>query len=273
MPDRARAGRDGVASAADFAASAPKRGGPPAESSPLRSDRERRMHPAPSRRLPGLRFWAWVAIVAQIAFVAAWLAADRWQGSGFSPITDSISDMYAVGVPHAHFLVVTFTDTGAATILFALLSVRPALRGSGRLAGVGSVLLALSVAGLGNLLSQAERMACRISDPGCTTTIQLSNSGGKTDSIVSTAGAVLLVIAGFVLAAAMRRIPSWRAWVRPVRWTSVLLLALLLATALTGGTSGQSGLFERLFAGVGAAAIATLAVGILRRARQRKEQR
>ncbi len=237
------------------------------ESSPVRSDAGDRAFHAPSRRLPGLRFWACVAVVAQVAFVAAWLAAGRWQGPGYSAVADSISDMSAVGVPHAHFLVVVFTDTGAATILFALFSVWPALRGGGRLALLGSVLLALSVAGLGDLLSQGERMACRISDPGCTTTIQLSNAGGKMDSIVSTAGAALLVIAGFLLAAAMRRIPSWQTWVRPVRWTSVLLLALLLATALTGGTSGQSGLFERLFAGAGAAAIATLAVGILRRAR------
>jgi hypothetical protein len=207
-----------------------------------------------------------VAITAQAAFVAAWLAAGLWQGPGYSAVADSISDMYAVGVPHAHFLVVVFTDTGAATILFALFSVRPALRGGGRLAVAGSVLLALSIAGLGNLLSGAERMACRISDPGCTTTIQLSNAGGKTDSIVSTAGAALLVIAGFLLAATMRRIPSWQAWVRPVGWTSVLLFALLVATAVTGGTSGHSGLFERLFAGVGAAAIAALAVGVLRRA-------
>lgn len=268
MQDRAQAGPDGVASAADLAASAPNRPGLTAESSPVRGDQEDRARPAPSQRLPGVRFWAWVAIVAQVAFVAAWLAAGLWQGPGYSMVTDSISDMSALGVPHAHFLVVVFTDTGAATILFALFSVRPALRAGGRLALVGSVLLALSIAGLGNLLSQAERMACRISDPGCTTAIQLSNSGGKMDSIFSTAGAVLLVIAGFLLAAAMRHIPSWRSWVRPACWTSVLLLALLLATVLTGGTSvGQGGLFERLFAGAGAAAIATLAVGVLGKAR------
>lgn len=224
--------------------------------------------PSPSRNLPGVRFWAWVAIVAQVAFVAAVLAARLWQRPGYNVVTDAISDMTAHGAPHANFLVVVFTDTGAATILFALFSVRPALRSGGRLALVGSLLLALSVAGLGNLLSPAERMACSISDPGCTTTIQLSNSGGKTDSIVSTAGAVLLVLAGFLLSAAMRHIPSWQAWVRPVRWTSILLLALLVTTALTGGTSGQGGLFERLFAGAGAAAIAALAVGILRKARR-----
>lgn len=221
---------------------------------------------SPPRRQPGVRFWAWVAILAQVAFVAAWVAAGFWQGPRYSPMADSISDMYAVGVPHASFLVQVFTDAGAATILFALFSVWPALRGGGRAARAGSVLLALSVAGLGDLLSPAERLACRISDPGCTTALQLSNSGGKLDSILTAAGAVLLLVAGFLLAAAMRRIPSWRAWVRPVRWTSVLIFALFVADALDG-TSGQAGLFERLYAAVAAAAVAALAVGILQRAR------
>lgn len=221
---------------------------------------------SPPRRLPGVRFWAWVAILAQVVFVAAWVAAGFWQGPRYSPMADSISDMYAVGVPHASFLVQVFTDAGAATILFALFSVWPALRGGGRAARAGSVLLALSVAGLGDLLSPAERLACRISDPGCTTALQLSNSGGKLDSILTAAGAVLLLVAGFLLAAAMRRIPSWRAWVRPVRWTSVLIFALFVADALDG-TSGQAGLFERLYAAVAAAAVAALAVGILQRAR------
>jgi hypothetical protein len=219
------------------------------------------------RRPSGVRFWAWVGLLAQVVFVAAWVAADLWQGPRYSPMADSISDMYAVGVPHASFLVVAFTDTGAATMLFALFSVWPVLRAGGRAARVGSVLLALSVAGLGDLLSPVERMACRISDPGCTTALQLSNTGGKLDSILTTGGALLLLVAGFLLAAAMSRIPSWRAWVRPVRWTSVLIFALLVGDALTGGASGHSGLFERLFAGVAAAAVAALAVGILRRAR------
>jgi hypothetical protein len=77
---------------------------------------------------------------------------------------------------------------------------------------------------------------------------------------------VLLVIAGFLLAAAMRRLPAWRAWVRPVRWTTALIFLLLVGDALTG-SSGYSGLFERVFAAVAAAALAALAVGVLRRTR------
>jgi hypothetical protein len=159
-----------------------------------------------------------------------------------------------------------FTDAGAATILFALLSLWPALRAGGWAATVGSALLALSVAGLGDLLTTAERMACRIADPGCTTAIQLSNSGGKLDDILTSIGVLLLVLAGFFLAHAMRRIPGWQAWARPTRWTAVLILALTIADVLTQN-SGLSGLFERLVAATGAAAIAALAAGVLRRSR------
>ena len=77
---------------------------------------------------------------------------------------------------------------------------------------------------------------------------------------------LLLVAAGFFLAHAMRRIPGWQAWARPARWTAVLILALTTADVLTQN-SGLSGLFERLVAATGAAAIASLAAGVLRRSR------
>jgi hypothetical protein len=218
----------------------------------------------PPRRPKGIRFWAWVAIAAQVLFVASWLVAASWQGPHYSVLRHSISDMYAVTAPHGSFLVVAFTDFGAATILFALFSVWPMLRPGGRAATVGSVLLALSVGGLGDLLSPAERLACRMADPGCTAARALSNSGGKLDDILTTGGLVLLVAAGFFLAHAMARVPGWQAWARPARWTAVLIIVLAIADV---ADSGLSGLFERLVAATGAAAIAALAVGILRRTR------
>ena len=196
--------------------------------------------------------------------MASWLAAASWQGPRYSVLAHSISDMYAVTAPHGSFLVVVFTDCGAATILFALFSVRPALRAGGRAVTVGSALLALSVAGLGDLLSPAERLACRMADPGCTTAIQLSNSGGKLDDILTTTGVLLLAGAGLFLAHAMRRMPGWQAWARPARWTAVLILAFTVADV---ADSRLSGLFERLFAATAAAAVAALAIGILRRSR------
>lgn len=64
----------------------------------------------------------------------------------------------------------------------------------------------------------------------------------------------------------MKRLPGWQAWVRPVRWTMVLMIALLVGDGLTAG-SGYSGLLERLIALAGAAGIAALAAGVSRRSR------
>jgi hypothetical protein len=163
----------------------------------------------PPRRPASIRLWAWVAIAAQVVFVASWLAAASWQGPLYSVLAHSISDMYAVTAPHGSFLVVVFTDCGAATILFALFSVWPVLR-RGRAATVGSVLLALSAGGLGDLLTPAERPACRMADPGCTTARALSNSGGKLDDILTAGGLLLLVAAGSSSPTPWRAYPAGR---------------------------------------------------------------
>jgi hypothetical protein len=202
--------------------------------------------------------------VAQLLFVASWLVAASWQGPRYSVLKHSISEMYAVTAPHAMFLVIVITLCGAATMWFTLRSVLPVLRPGGRAATVGSALLALSVAGLGDLLTPFERVACRMADPGCTTARMVSNTGGKLDGNITTVGVLLFVLAGFFLAAAMRRIPGWQAWARPTRWTAVLILALTIADI---ADSGLGGLFERLVAATAAAALAALAVGILRRSR------
>ncbi|MFC7273006.1 DUF998 domain-containing protein [Paractinoplanes rhizophilus] len=213
-----------------------------------------------------VRRWAWLGLVAQAVFVASCLVAASWQGPRYSSVAHSISDMFAVTAPHGALLVVVLSLCGAATIGFALGSVWPELRTGGWRAATGSVLLALSIVGLGDLLSPVERLACRMADLGCTPTQQLSNMGGKLDNIISSIGVLLLVIAAFFLAAAMRRTPGWEGWARPTRWTAVLIIAFAVASVLTQGP-GYSGLFERLVAVTGAAALAVLAIGILRRTR------
>src|SRR5215213_3513000 len=180
----------------------------------------------------GVRRWALVALVAQVAFVGSWLIAASWQGPRYSVLDHSISDMYAVGAPNGAFLVVVLTLCGAATILFAALSLRPSLRPGGWRATVGSVLLGLSIYGLGDLLTPFEREACRLADPGCTGAAQFANWGGKLDAALTLVGLVLLVAAGFFLASAMKRVPGWRRWARSARWAMVLFLALLVATVL-----------------------------------------
>jgi hypothetical protein len=211
-----------------------------------------------------LRAWAWVGFAAQAVFVLSWLVAAAWQGAAYRVLAHTISDMYAVTAPGGLFLVVVLTLCGLATALFALLSLRPALRPGGRAATVGAILLALSIYGVGDLLSPFEREACRLADPGCAGPDQSANLGGRLDSVLSTAGILLFVVSAFVLAAAMKRTPGWQRWARPARWVGIGFAALLVAFA-AAESADLGGLLERLLAAYGAAAIAALALRIARR--------
>ena len=211
------------------------------------------------------RLIAVAGLIAQVVFVLSWSAAAAWQGSRYSTAQHTISDMYAVTAPYGEFLVVLLTVCGAATILFALTALRPALGGGWR-ATTGTVLLALSIYGLGDLLSFFEREGCRLADPGCTSADQMS-AGGATDAVLSTVGLLCFVAAGFFIAAAMRRDPSWQRWVWPTRWVTIVIVVLLVATGFLG-VLGIEGLLERMLAATGAAGIAALAVGVARRSRQ-----
>jgi hypothetical protein len=224
----------------------------------------------PTRRV---RRWARAGVAAQVVFTASWLLAAAWQGPRYSIFAHSISDMYAVTAPGAAFLIIVITVCGAATIWFTLRSLLPTLRsalgassgGTRRLAVAGSWLLALSIFGLGDLLTVTERLDCRLADPGCTAAMQTSNFGGKMDDFMSTTGLILFVIAGFLLAAAMKRAAGWQSLVRPTRWVMALMIVILLADGL--GIGGLDGLFERLAALTGAAWIAFLAAAVSRRSR------
>jgi hypothetical protein len=210
-----------------------------------------------------IRRWSWIGLAAQVVFVVGWLLAGLWQGPRYSVIEHTISDMYADGAPHAAFLIVCVTLGGIGSVLFAWLALRPALRAGNRLATVGAVLLSLSILGLGDLLTPLEREGCRLADPGCTTAAQTANLGGTLDGILSTVGLVLFVVAGFVLAQAMRHVERWRRYVWPTRLVAIVVVVLLV---LTVGTSagGSGGLFERLLAFVAAAGVAALAIGTAR---------
>jgi hypothetical protein len=220
-----------------------------------------------NRNSRGIRRWAWAGLLAQIAFVVSWAAASNWQGPKYSTVADSISDMYAETAPHAWFLIVVLTVCGAATIAFAFGAVRRALRPGGWTATVGSALLAISIVGLGDLLTVTERLDCRMVDPGCTATKQISNLGGQLDNTLSTYGVLALVVAGVFLSFAMRRAATWRGWAWPTRWTMLALFLVTFADAI-GSHYGLGGLFERMIALIGAIWLASLAVAILRRTRK-----
>jgi len=224
----------------------------------------------PARRARAIRRWARVGLIAQILFVLSWAAAASWQGPRYSTSADSISDMYAVTAPGAAFLIIVFTLCGAATIAFAIGSLRRALRAGGWTATAGSALLALSVVGLGDLLTATERLACRMADPGCTAAKQIANSGGKLDDTLTTGGVLALIIAGFLLSFAMRRAPGWRRWAWPTRWTMIILFFVAFADAI-GSHYNLGGVFERLLALIGAVWIAAVAGAVIRRTRKAPE--
>lgn len=204
--------------------------------------------------------WAVVGIGAQVVFTVYWLVAPLWQGPRYSVVTRSISDMYAVTAPYGAVMVVVLTLCGAATIGFVLLGLLPQLRRAGRTGWAACLLLALSIFGLGDLLTPFERLGCRLADPGCTPTAQLTNAGGTLDATLSTIGILLLVIAGGFGYAAVRRIPSWRPLAVPVL---VLTVLLVLGFGTAGfGPPDLAGLSERLVALTGAVMITVLAVRV-----------
>jgi Protein of unknown function (DUF998) len=201
---------------------------------------------------------AQVTVIAQVVFVLSWLIAGLWQGPNYNAASQTISDMYAETAPNALFLVVAFTLCGLATVLFAALSVWPALSRAGWLGIAGSILLGLSVAGLGTLLTPFERPACRIADAGCSEAAQLTNMGGKLDALLSTLGVLAFLAAVFVIAAAMTRTVEWRAWAWPTRWVGIAFILIFIADVATAPL-GFGGLVQRLFAAFGAAAVGIFA--------------
>ena len=203
------------------------------------------------------------AFAAQLLFLLTWLLGPLWQGQHYSVLAHSISDMYAVTAPGGLVFVVVFTLTGAITILFALITVRRTFSAGGWTAMAGSILLALSIFGLGDLLTAFERLACRLADAGCTASSQLANAGGSLDAILSTIGILLFIAAAVFLSVAMTNTPGWRSWVWPTRAVAAAVLAVFLADGALSG-SGLTGLLERILAALGALAIALLALEIAR---------
>jgi hypothetical protein len=205
-----------------------------------------------------IRGWAWVGFAAQVVFVVIWIAAGFWQGPRYSVVADSISDLYAVTAPAGVLVAVVISLCGLATILFAWLAVWPSLRAAGRSATIGSILLGLSIYGLGNLLAPFARVGCRIADQGCSPADQLANAGGQLDAITSIPGILFFIAAVFFVSAAMVRTADWRELAQPTRRLAIALVVLLVATVAASAIGG-TGLMTRLFAFSGAAAIAGLA--------------
>ena len=210
-----------------------------------------------------MRRWAFVAVLANAAFIVGIWVAPAWQGPRYSLLVHTISDTYAVTAPGGAFMVVLLTVSGAAVIMFSVRSLWPTLRPVRAKAMVAATLLVSSILGQGDLLTPFEREACRLADPRCTTGAPTANVGGRLDGILSLIGLVSLVAFGFVLASAMRGASAWQGWAVPTRAVTVLVLALIVATALSDAVH-LGGLVQRLLASTAAGAVAVLARAVVR---------
>jgi hypothetical protein len=183
-----------------------------------------------------IQLWAMAGLMAQILLVIGFLLAGLWQGPRYSITEHTISDMMALGAPHATLLLGCMSLAGALTILFVARSFWPLLRASGasRRATVGSALLALSIYGLGALLAPFERVACRLGDPGCSAEAQMANLGGLVDGIVGLITSLSFIAALFILASAFKRLPAWRTRNRQTLWSGIIWSVLAVGMAASG---------------------------------------
>jgi hypothetical protein len=215
-----------------------------------------------TRRRNNSAWWACAGLAGQMIFTAGWLAADRWQGPGYSPIRYTISDETALSAPHAWFLITCQLLAGALTIGFAVFGLRPALASAGPTARYAPWMFA--VGALAYLVIWP-RLPCRLADAGCTTQQRLLSAGGLTDAVGSGVLIVVLVISPFPLWRRLRGLPGWQR-TRPFLIAArVLGPVLVIATGAQGAFApgAQEGILERALALLTAAWICSLAVALL----------
>lgn len=197
------------------------------------------------------RKWAiLMGMYAQILFVLSWLAFGLVQGERYSWVQHSISDMYATSAPHGTLLVALLTICGALTILYIIFGLYPTIKKIGISAKLGSVLLVLSIYGVGDLLSPFERLGCRMADAGCSANAQLATAGGRMDQLLSTVGIILFMIGIITTGYAMRQIKNWHKVSMVIIIGGYLFIPLFFLQG--AGNVEIGGVVERLIALLGA---------------------
>lgn len=209
-----------------------------------------------------IRLAAELGVAGQVALTSGWVIATLLQDGKYDAARDEMSDMAAVGVPHAWFVLAYMGFAGTTTILFAWGALRPLLAGvKGRT--LATVLLSLTW-GLGNLSDSLFRIDCRVAD-GCTTEQQVQSW----HAVVHASSSILflpLLFAPFVVARVLRRSPDWADVSRASRWFGLgIVLAIVASVFLTG--QWGAGYVQRLLLTLGAAWVIVLAARAARLAR------
>ena len=202
-----------------------------------------------SRRL------AWLTILGQLACLAGWVFAGVIERHGYSFTSDDISDLGALTAHHPALVLVTCGLSGAVTIAFALVALRPEL-------GLGAWLVALSLAGLDDLSDAFFRLDCRAADNGCSIHDATASWHGKVHMAAAVVAALATVAAPFVLASRMRPVDRWRPLARPTL-TFGLVVAVSAVADLALTETPLQGLAERVLVVIVPLGVVALAVWVL----------
>lgn len=207
-------------------------------------------------RSAAVRPWAITAgLVAPVLLVGAFFVFEFFQGPNYSRMEHTISDMYAVTAPNGWLLASIIAVCGALTIVFIWWGLYPAL-GRTRMALVCAVLFTLSVYGIGDLFAPIERLGCRMADAGCTPDLQVANTGGTLDSLLTTLGIFIFVSAVITTGFTMRDRAGLRSYA-----VAFIVAGFVFAgwLALSAVFADVGGLWERIAADGGAAILFALA--------------
>ena len=204
--------------------------------------------------------WGIVGLVAQAAFLAGWLIAEAWQGPGYNPVTDTISDMQAATAPHAWFPIICFAVGGLGTFGFAVFGLRPALAAAGNRAAYAPWMLAVAALAVGNSFPL---IPCQLAKPGCTANVQLLSPGGLTDAVVASLAFLVLAITPGPLSQRMRGLPRWQRLAPVMTAARAACLACFILLGIASATGVAEGLMERILATCCVAWISGLAVTLI----------
>jgi len=192
-----------------------------------------------------LAAWGVVGLIAQVAFTAGWLIAETWQGSRYSVVTDTISDMQAATAPHAWFPIACFAVGGAGTFCFAVFGLRPALSAAGRVAAHAPWMLALAGLAIGNSFPL---IPCDPPATGCTAHHQLFSAGGMTDAMVASTAFLVLAFTPGQLGKRLKIVPEWRRLARLMTAAQATCTLAYIALCITALADTAEGLAERALA-------------------------
>ena len=202
-------------------------------------------------------------IAAQGIFIAGWAVLGAIEGHGYDAGRHDISDLAALTAQHATWARLSLGVSGAITIAFALLVLRPELRTADGRESVGAWLVALSLPGWDGLSDAFFRLDCRAADAGCTPSVAFGSWHATIHLVSFVIAALATAVAPFLLSRRMRLIDGWRDLAGPTRIAGFVTIALLLVSGLTSGTALQ-GWTQRVAAVLVATGVALLAWRVLR---------